>query len=101
QTAYALARRDRPVYAVKLVQRPADARLMPGMWELPGVVANGAEPVLRLRHPLLQLRHSITTTDHEVSVFAVPATKGMWVETARLSELPLTGLARKILRRLL
>ena len=89
QTAYALARRDG---SVRLVRRAASESLMPGMWELPAFIPNGIEPILRLRH-------AITATDHAVAVYASATAKGKWVEAACLSELPLTGLARKILRR--
>ena len=54
-----------------LVQRPANASLMAGMWELPAlsdVQQNGDEPLARLRH-------SITDTDYEVSVFTVSPEK--------------------------
>lgn len=91
---------------VCLVQRPPDATLMPSMWELPqhdGKVARSAQSV--------RLRHSITNTDFEIiaTLEAEPESKlvqrGMeisvarWVEMRRLNQLPLTGLARKILRR--
>ena len=49
----------------------------------------------------LTLRHSITTTDYLVRVRRAPAypeTKGRWVLRRRVWTLPLTGLARKILR---
>jgi A/G-specific adenine glycosylase len=68
------------------------------MWELPA-----ARPQ---RDPgssvLLRLRHSITTTDYQVTVLrsqrgAAGGTR--WVRRSRLSGLPLTGLARKILQR--
>ena len=90
---YGLARRDSSVF---LVQRPATARLMPGMWELPeiaGTKVNG--------HAQLTLRHSITITDYLVHVTLLPAPKlkgGRWIAQAHLDKLPLTGLARKILR---
>jgi len=51
---------------------------------------------------LLSLRHSITVTDYSVHVFETPKADnpaGKWVPTSRLASLPLTGLARKILRR--
>jgi A/G-specific adenine glycosylase len=89
EAAYALARRNG---SVRLVQRSPRERLMPGMWELPPASPNGSEPLLRLRH-------SITTTDYSVMVFASRSRAGKWVECARLRELPLTGLARKVLRR--
>lgn len=90
--AYALARRNGSVY---LVQRPADASLMAGMWELPELAR------LPKAAPMLKVRHSITVTDYEVLVYARPrvaAGTGRWVPARSLSRLPLTGLARKVLR---
>jgi A/G-specific adenine glycosylase len=85
------------VQAVFLVQRARDSSLMPGMWELPEVTAKSrnksdAKP--------LRLRHSITTTDYEVHVSRLPVAnnKGKWIRKSRLKQIPLTGLARKILR---
>ena len=66
------------------------------------------------REPILRLRHAITNTNYYVHVYtprgpgdrslrqAVPlaARDLLWVRTATLGELPLTGLARKILERL-
>jgi A/G-specific adenine glycosylase len=81
---------------VRLVQRVVTERLMAGMWELPSVPPNGAEP-------LMKLRHSITTTDYAVFIYACSsATKrpgARWFSTAKLAGLPLTGLARKVLMR--
>ena len=70
---------------------------MPGMWELPQVEGVGTSV-----KPLYTLRHSITVTDYVVSVVQredSAATPGTWVEISRLPSLPLTGLAKKILRR--
>jgi A/G-specific adenine glycosylase len=90
---YALACRNGSIF---LVQRPKTATLMPGMWELPETVgANGADAAW------LTLRHSITVTNYLVRVLRSPAFKGLegrWVRKSRLATLPLTGLARKILR---
>jgi hypothetical protein len=63
---------------------------MPNMWELPASDAAG-EVVLRLRH-------TITSTDYAVEVRHGRTTGGKYVSLARLAHLPLTGLARKILR---
>jgi A/G-specific adenine glycosylase len=82
--------------SVFLVERPAEAALMPGMWELPEI-SHEDDPA----SSWLSLRHSITTTDYLVRVRRAPAhpeTKGRWVLRRRLRTLPLTGLARKILR---
>jgi A/G-specific adenine glycosylase len=94
EICYALDSRDN---SILLVQRPKEASLMPGMWELPEVSENGAG-----KRPSLTLRHSITVTDYVVRVLHGPAQSapaGRWVKKNRVTRLPLTGLARKILRR--
>lgn len=66
---------------------------MPGMWELPEITPNGEEPSFTLRH-------AITVTDYRVRVFRSDRhAGGLWVRIARLKQLPLTGLTRKILLR--
>ena len=88
-----LARRDGKVF---LVQRKKEESLMPGMWELP------ESPDRRGAKSLLSLRHSITVTDYAVRVVelsSVEGVNGRWVALSQLASLPLTGLARKILRR--
>jgi A/G-specific adenine glycosylase len=91
---YALDHRDSSVF---LVQRPKHASLMPGMWELPEV------PVSTVSSQVgLTVRHSITVTDYTVRVMRGPVPDeigGRWVPKTRIPQLPLTGLARKILRR--
>lgn len=90
-----LFRKDGSVF---LQQRPPGASLMPGMWELPLMASarNG-------RNLLLKLKHSITVTDYEVNVFAggkqIPR-RGQWIQAKSVYCLPLTGLARKILRQI-
>jgi len=82
--------------SVFLVQRPKHASLMPGMWELPEIAGNEAESSASLN-----LRHSITVTDYQVRVMRGPAqsrSEGRWIKNRRVTRLPLTGLARKILR---
>jgi A/G-specific adenine glycosylase len=94
EIGYALSRRDGSIF---LVQRPERSSLMPGMWELPEVPVTDASSGASLT-----LRHSITVTDYVVHVSenAAPnGTAGKWVEKTRIPRLPLTGLARKILRR--
>ena len=91
---YALHRRNGSIF---LVQRPRDARLMAGMWELPEIV-----PPRDHGEPLFRVKHSITITDYTVEIWAVsePAEiPGRWYAIERLSRLALTGLARKVLRR--
>ena len=78
-----------------LIQRPAHANLMAGMWELPEIhlTQTAAKPAFKLRH-------SITVTDYAVRIWKEPAPthlKGNWIPLKRLHSLPLTGLARKTL----
>ena len=90
---YALAQKNG---SVLLQQRDRESSLMPGMWELPEIEAQK-----RSEAPLLTLRHSITTTDYSVLVFAAATTTtGRWVPVRTAERLPLTGLTRKILRKL-
>lgn len=120
---YALDCRDGRVF---LVQRPRDASLMAGMWELPEMVSSviGAEkqqvPPARftarrndkgsgngnvaVASPKLcfSLRHSITVTDYKVNVWRCASPQdvsGEWVASERLARVALTGLARKILQK--
>lgn len=91
---------------VLLVQRPAEASLMAGMYELPMLPIDAAGD----SEPMLRLRHSITNTNYYVQVFAdsrelrremvVKEDDMHWARTNKLAELPLTGLTRKVLMRL-
>jgi A/G-specific adenine glycosylase len=92
---------------IRLVQRPKKASLMPGMWELPqSSDPPGPSPVSAHWRTF---RHSITITDYTVHVVRdtplsdasfsnVSATKGKWIPTSRISQIPITGLTRKILK---
>ncbi len=90
---YALDHRNGSIF---LVQRRKHASLMAGMWELPEIpVASAPRPVS------FTVRHSITVTDYTARVMVGPApveSRGQWVPKTRIPRLPLTGLARKILR---
>jgi A/G-specific adenine glycosylase len=104
---YALDYRDGAVF---LVQRPKDARLMAGMWELPEVERNllrskknpGRSGPEKGEELWITLRHSVTVTDYKVYVWRMPApagVRGKRIDAGRLDKAALTGLARKILRR--
>jgi A/G-specific adenine glycosylase len=90
EITYSLIRR---AGSILLVARSQDQSLMPGMWELPEVAAPNA-----CDEPLFSLRHSITVTNFKVRVVARSRADGKWVRVSRLDTLPLTGLAKKILR---
>jgi A/G-specific adenine glycosylase len=105
---------------VLLAHRPADASLMPAMYELPSL------PLESVTHhePVLRVRHAITNTNYYVQVYALhgsstpssapprrnanglrraivqPGRELLWVTVSRLPAIPITGLARKILQRL-
>ena len=94
---YALDYRNAGSREVFLVQRPRDASLMAGMWELPELDGKNGDA-----SPFLTLRHSITVTNYTVHIWQEAASrdvKGKWVPVGRLEHFALTGLARKILRR--
>jgi A/G-specific adenine glycosylase len=83
---------------VKLVRRSKSATVMTGMWELPTLAVAPEPPA----SPVLNLKHSIMNTDYRVRVWRLSAPesrRGRWWSTRDLPNLPLTGLARKILRR--
>ena len=91
---------------VMLVQRAADESLMAGMWELPPLSAEVVSPFV----PVLAVKHSITNTNYDVSVYAArelerevaagETVEVCWVPAGRLAGTALTGLTRKILRKM-
>ncbi len=87
---------------VLLSRRSATVSLMAGMWELPELAQSVPD-----RAPVLQLQHGITVTNYAVSILRLDTEEAArvhgdlrWTPLAELPQLPLTGLARKVLRRL-
>ena len=80
---------------VRLAQRSSEATVMPSMWELPLLTRDPDEARVFLR-----LKHSIMETNYDVGVVRAPVQRntGKRIPVADLGEVPLTGLARKILR---
>ncbi|MHB8302797.1 MAG: A/G-specific adenine glycosylase [Acidobacteriaceae bacterium] len=106
---YALVRKpvegNAHALTVLLVQRPKDASQMPGMWELPVLAAGketGCEPILRARHSITNINYYVGVYEMESGDALEPSDSERrdWVPTRDLGEIPLTGLARKILMRL-
>jgi A/G-specific adenine glycosylase len=91
EITYALTRREG---SILLVRRSESESLMPRMWELPAVTALDASS-----ETVFTVRHSITVTNFTVRVVAGKQTDGTWVRVSRLNTLPITGLAKKILRK--
>ncbi|ADW67471.1 A/G-specific adenine glycosylase [Granulicella tundricola] len=109
--AYLLeTRKDGARTEVLLERRGDESSLMPGMLELPMLPLDAVEE----REPILRVRHSITNTNYYVEIYtapgmgdkklraAIPAARETlsWAGVGRLKELPLTGLARKVLMRM-
>jgi A/G-specific adenine glycosylase len=89
---------------VLLERRSASASLMAGMLELPPLPLDAVAGCT----PVLKVKHAITNTNYEVEVYDDVALKGtvvaaksalQWVRASELGEVPLTGLARKVLTR--
>jgi A/G-specific adenine glycosylase len=83
---------------VRLVQRAVDASLMAGMWELAVYEPRADES------PEFTVRHAITVTNHVADVYVVRdeaacGLEGAWVPVSELPQRALTGLTRKVLRR--
>ncbi len=105
RVAHLLQRRARSgVTEVLLERRATDASLMSGMLELPPLTLDAVEGC----EPLLKVKHAITNTNYEVEVFEqaslrseIVAAKSalVWVAMDTLYEVPLTGLARKVLKK--
>jgi A/G-specific adenine glycosylase len=115
EAAFLLSLRKQGVATeVLLEQRPEEASLMAGMYELPELSLDAANDAMTEREPVLRVRHAITNTNYYVRVYAPTGPedkvlrRGMtaskdarrWVKTPKLWELPLTGLTKKILERL-
>jgi len=83
---------------VRLVQRPKNSPLMPGMWELPSLPQKPRRALASV--PWRTFHHSITTTDYTVYVHRGPVrvAKSKWTSVADLPRFPVTGLTRKILK---
>lgn len=106
--AFALVTREGKKKGTEILmeQRPDSATVMPRMWELPKL----RDPEVLEDETVLTARHAIMNTNYYVRVRTVrpeelpeiAATKNerRWVNEAELEKLPLTGFARKALRRL-
>jgi A/G-specific adenine glycosylase len=106
--AHLLALRKRGVHTeVLLEQRSPVASLMPGMLELPPLpldAITGLEPTLRLRHAITTTNYAVevfTETDRTLQQHIPAAAKDLhWLPVEKLTQQPLTGLARKVLLKL-
>jgi A/G-specific adenine glycosylase len=109
QVAYALVERETPRTGLEVIleQRPPGEAIMPGMWELPPVEPDEhlhpSRKVLSVRHSITQTNYYATITRYSPEEFEHLARRHgvrRWVAASKLASLPLTGLARKVLKRL-
>jgi A/G-specific adenine glycosylase len=108
QVAYALVRRESARNGVKifLEKRSASASVMPGMWELPQIDPDALSPsreLLAVRHAITQTNYYATVaefSEEELEQLSVAQTERRWMSANSLLSLPLTGLTRKVLKRL-
>ena len=88
---------------VLLEQRSASQSVMPGLWELPALrSASVPERHLRMTvsHSIMQVNYTVrirTILESDADVIAAPAGKRRWVALDKAAQMPLTGLARKVL----
>jgi A/G-specific adenine glycosylase len=110
EVAYALAvRHGRKLgnshREVLLEQRPAELTVMPGMWELPSLkdaVVPDGELRMTVRHAIMQVNYYVrirTVFEDDTAELTVGGGERRWVLLTEVDQLPLTGLARKVLRR--
>jgi A/G-specific adenine glycosylase len=88
---------------VLLEQRPASQSVMPGLWELPAL-RSAEMPASDLRmtvsHSIMQVNYTVRIRDvseSDADAITAPAGKRKWVPLDIAGEMPLTGLARKVL----
>ena len=94
---------------VLLRQRPSDASIMPGFWELP--MASGDLLALRAlmgvrsvdAEELGSFAHAITTTHYTVRVYLADSSDALaqdqrWIPVEALTRLPLSTMSRKAMR---
>jgi A/G-specific adenine glycosylase len=114
EVAFALCLRDREtkvgvrsqiVSEVLLDQRPDSQTVMPGLWELPALnetTVPDHDLRMTVRHAIMQVNYYVrirTVREGEVEALSIASTTRRWVPLTEAANLPLTGLARKVLMR--
>jgi A/G-specific adenine glycosylase len=111
EAGYALCVRSSPNGAgagdraeILLEQRPATVSVMPGLWELPALreTPNG-DARMTVRHAIMNVNYVVRVRDvreEELAVLALEGGERSWVALDEAGAMALTGLARKVLKRL-
>ncbi len=103
--ALALRQRGRGNGEVLLEQRREIESVMPGMWQLPAlreIEVPEADLRMTVRHAIMKVNYEVkirTLIEGDVARMTVTGGKRRWIRLEELNELPLTGLARKVLLR--
>lgn len=108
EIAHALAVRTLPMgqgREVLLEQRPASQSVMPGLWELPAL--RSGQPgesglLMTVRHSIMQVNYTVRirgVSGSDAKALTAPAGRRRWVPLNAAAQMPLTGLARKVLTR--
>lgn len=88
---------------VLLEQRPASQSVMPGLWELPALRSADVPPSelrMTVLHSIMQVNYTVRVRAVSASLahaLAAPAGRRKWVPLHIAAQMPLTGLARKVL----
>jgi len=90
---------------VLLERRPASFTVMPGMWELP-VLRDPRVPEedlrMTVRHAIMRVNYYVrvrTVFEDDIDDLTVPGGERRWIPLGEAAGMPLTGLARKVLKR--
>lgn len=90
---------------VLLEQRPDSLSVMPGLWQLPALrsaVVPEQDLRMTVRHAIMQVNYYVrirTVFEDDIDSLTVAEGPRRWVPLNEVADLPLTGLARKVLTR--
>jgi A/G-specific adenine glycosylase len=97
------SRRSRQSREVLLEQRPAALTVMPGLWELPALCSTAVperDLCMTVSHSIMQVNYTVrirTISESAAGAISAPAGKRQWIALDKAAQMPLTGLARKVL----
>jgi len=99
------SRSSRQSREVLLEQRPAALTVMPGLWELPALRCTAVpenELCMTVSHSIMQVNYTVrirAVSESSAGAITAPAGRRQWVALDKAAQMPLTGLARKVLSR--
>jgi A/G-specific adenine glycosylase len=86
---------------ILLEQRAATNSVMPGMWELPSIIAtrSAGNEMMTVRHAIMQTNYIVHVHSSREGEIAGDSAQRQWIPLGETSNMALTGLARKVLIR--